>query len=148
MQSSLLVLICLLSWCGLGACRSCHEKAKLTENGFHMRLLLRFLVLEVYRFVFLREVLPFSIWFYPPLLDYDVFLYIFVELIVMIPTSLPCLGSRTPRVKDTPFLGSVYGAKKAEERLLPGNFANARDLRASKHHTDTRSLPRFRPPGG
>ena len=34
-------------------------------------------------------------------------------------------------VKDTPFLGSVWGAKEAEERLLPGGFVNARDLRAS-----------------
>ena len=39
LKSSLLVLICLLSWCGLGAC---HDKAKFTENGFHMRLLLHF----------------------------------------------------------------------------------------------------------
>ena len=34
MHSSLLVLICLLSWCGLGACRACHDKAKFTENAF------------------------------------------------------------------------------------------------------------------
>ena len=61
---------------------------------------------------------------------------------------ISCLGSRTPGVKDTPFLGSVWGAKEAEEHLLPGGFINARDVRASKHHRDTRSLPRFRPPGG
>ena len=59
-----------------------------------------------------------------------------------------CLGSRTPGVKDTPFLGSVRGAKEAEERLPPEGFVYARDLCASKHHRDTRSLPRFRPPGG
>ena len=58
------------------------------------------------------------------------------------------LGSRTPGVKDTPFLGSVRGAKEAEEHLPPGGFVYARDLRAIKHHRDTRSLPRFRPPGG
>ena len=58
------------------------------------------------------------------------------------------LGSRTPGVKDTPCLGSVWGAKEAEERLPPGGFVYARDLRTSKHHRDTRSLPRFRPPGG
>ena len=34
MQSSLSVLICLLSWCGLGACRACHDKAKFTETVF------------------------------------------------------------------------------------------------------------------
>ena len=58
------------------------------------------------------------------------------------------LGSRTPGVKDTPFLGSVWGAKEAGKRLLLGDFFYARDLRTSKHHKDTRSFPRFRPPGG
>ena len=53
---------------------------------------------------------------------------------------MSCLGSRTPGVKDTPFLGSVRGAKEAEERLLPGGFVNTRDLRASKHHRDTRGF--------
>ena len=43
--------------------------------------------LEVYRFVFYREVLPLPIWFYPPMLYYDVHLYIFVELVVTILTS-------------------------------------------------------------
>ena len=47
MQSSLLVLICLLSWCGLGACRACHDEAKFTENGFH-EYPITFLVLEVF----------------------------------------------------------------------------------------------------
>ena len=61
---------------------------------------------------------------------------------------MSCLGSRTSGVKDTPFLGSVLGAKEAEERLSPGGFVYARDLRANKHHRNTRSLPRFRPPGG
>ena len=61
---------------------------------------------------------------------------------------MSCLGSRTPGLKDTPFLGSVWGAKEDDERLPPGGFVYARDLRASKHHRDTRSLPRFRPPGG
>ena len=46
-----------------------------------------FLVLEVYRFVSFREVLSFPIWFYPPLLDYDVYLYILVELVVTFLTS-------------------------------------------------------------
>ena len=61
---------------------------------------------------------------------------------------MSCLGSRTPEVKDTPFLGSVWGANEAEKRLPPGDFIYARDLRASKHHRDTRSLPRFRTSGG
>ena len=36
---------------------------------------------------FNRMVLPFPIWFCPPLLDYDVSLYILVEVIVTIPTN-------------------------------------------------------------
>ena len=43
----------------------------------------------------------------------------------------PGLGSRTPGVKDTPFLGSVWATKEAEEHLLPGDFVYARDLHAS-----------------
>ena len=33
---------------------------------------------------------------------------------------MTCLGSRTLGVKDTPFLGSVWGAKEAGKRLPPG----------------------------
>ena len=51
LESSLLVLIWLLSWCGLGACRACHDKAKFTENDFHMRLLLRFWYWRFCRFI-------------------------------------------------------------------------------------------------
>ena len=36
---------------------------------------------------------------------------------------MSCLGSRTPGVKDTPFLGSVWGVEEAEELLPPGGFA-------------------------
>ena len=61
---------------------------------------------------------------------------------------MSCLGSRTPGVKDTPVVGSVWGAKEAEKCLPPGGFVYARDLRVSEHHRDTRSLPRFRPPRG
>ena len=61
---------------------------------------------------------------------------------------MSCLGSWTSGVKDIPFLGSVWGTKKAGKRLPPRDFVYARDLRASKHHKDTRSLPRFRPLGG
>ena len=32
---------------------------------------------------------------------------------------MSCLGSRTPGVKDTPFLGSARGAKEARRRQLP-----------------------------
>ena len=35
---------------------------------------------------------------------------------------MSCLGSRTPGVKDTPFLGSVWGVKEAGKRLPPGDF--------------------------
>ena len=38
---------------------------------------------------------------------------------------MSCLGSRTQGVKDTPFLGSVWGAKEAEEHLLPVGFVCA-----------------------
>ena len=61
---------------------------------------------------------------------------------------MSCLGSRTPGVKDTPFLGSVWGAKEADKHLPPGDFIYAQDLRTGKHHRDSRSLPRFRPPEG
>ena len=61
---------------------------------------------------------------------------------------MSCLGSQTSGVKDNPFLGSVWGAKEAEGRLPQGGFVYARGLHASKHHRDTRSLPRFRPPEG
>ena len=74
--------------------------------------------------------------------------YCQIGLVVVTHTTLSCLGSRTSGVEDTPFLGSVCGTKEVEEHLLPGGFVYARDLRASTHHRDTRSLPRFRPPGG
>ena len=51
MQSSLLVLIWILSWCGLGACHACHDKAKVTENGLHLRLLLCFRYWRFCRFI-------------------------------------------------------------------------------------------------
>ena len=44
---------------------------------------------------------------------------------------LSCLGSWTPGVKDTPFLGSVWGAKEAEKRLRPEGFVYAQDLCAA-----------------
>ena len=49
---------CLLSWCGLGACRACHDKAKFTENGFHMRLHLRF---RYWRFCWFNRAEGFSL---------------------------------------------------------------------------------------
>jgi hypothetical protein len=44
-------------------------------------------MLEVLPVHLLREVKPFIIWFYPPLLDYDVSMDEVVELVVVIPTS-------------------------------------------------------------
>ena len=38
------------------------------------------------------------------------------------PWDLSCLGSRTPGVKDTPFLGSVWGAKEAGKRFPSGEL--------------------------
>ena len=43
--------------------------------------------LRFYRFVFYREVIPFIIWFYPPLVDYDVSLHDLVELVILFETS-------------------------------------------------------------
>ena len=51
LQSSSLVLIWILSWYGFGACRARHDKAKVTENGFHLRLLLRFRYWRFCRFI-------------------------------------------------------------------------------------------------
>ena len=42
---------------------------------------------------------------------------------------MSCLGSRTPGVKDTRFLGSVWGAKEAGKRLPPGELRQ--DLRST-----------------
>jgi len=72
---------------GFRACVNLHDKFKFIENGLHMDSLLHFLCWRFYRFVFLREVKPFAIWFYPPLLDYDFFLYDLVVLIVLFKTS-------------------------------------------------------------
>jgi hypothetical protein len=52
-----------------------------------MKLLLRFLCLEVLPVHLLREVKPFIIWFCPHLLDYDVSMDEVVYLVVVIPTS-------------------------------------------------------------
>ena len=42
---------------------------------------------------------------------------------------MSCLGSRTPGVKDTPFLGSVWGPKEAGKRLPQGELRQ--DLRST-----------------
>jgi hypothetical protein len=46
-----------------------------------------FFILEVLPICLFREVKPFIIWFYTPLLDYDVSMHGFVELVIVIPTS-------------------------------------------------------------
>ncbi len=86
-SSSFLVLIWIFSVWGFGACCDLHNKLKFTENGFRMKNLLRFRFWSFSRFIFYREVSPFYIWFYTPLLDYDVFLHHLVVLVVVIPTS-------------------------------------------------------------
>ena len=85
--SSFLVLMWLFSLLGFGACRDLHDKPKFTENGFHMENLLRFRFWGFHRFVLFREVLPFYIWCYPHMMDYDVSLHDLVEHFVTIPTS-------------------------------------------------------------
>jgi hypothetical protein len=52
-----------------------------------MEHFLCFWCLEVLPVCLQREVKPFIIWFYPPLLNYDVSLHKVVELFVVIPTS-------------------------------------------------------------
>ena len=86
-SSPFLVLIWLIALWGFGACCDLHNKLKFTENGFRMKNLLRFRFWSFSRFIFYREVSPFYIWFYTPLLDYDVFLHHLVVLVVVIPTS-------------------------------------------------------------
>ena len=65
-----------------------------------MKNLLRFLCWSFYRLFLYREVLPFYIWFYPLLLDYDVSLHNLVVLVVVIPTS--------PRTSKTEFVFKRY----------------------------------------
>ena len=87
LPSSFLVLIWHLSLCGFRACRYLQYKLKFIKNGFHMHSPLCFRYWRFYRFIVFREVKPFIIWFYPPLLDYDVSVQKVVELVVVIPTS-------------------------------------------------------------
>ena len=57
---------------------------------------------------------------------------------------LSCLGRVTPRVKDTPFLGSARGVKEAEDLLTWSEFVDGeRERNREQTHSD---LPRFRPP--
>jgi hypothetical protein len=60
-----------------------------------------FFILEVLPICLFREVKPFIIWFYTPLLDYDVSMHGFVELVIVIPTS--------PRSSKTESGCSSYG---------------------------------------
>ena len=61
---------------------------------------------------------------------------------------MSCLGSRTLGVKDTPFLGSARARRRLGDAYFRENLVETSDLRTSKKHRDTGSLPRFRPPGG
>ena len=70
-------------WCLLWSSRQTQVHRKRISYG----KLVAFSVLEVCRLFLFREVLPFSIWFYLPLLDYDVSLHDLVKLFVAIPTS-------------------------------------------------------------
>jgi hypothetical protein len=67
------------------------------EHFFH------FWYLEVLPVYLLREVKPFIIWFYPPLLDYDVSLHKVLELVVVIPTSPKSSKNRVRMLKLLPF---------------------------------------------
>ena len=57
-----------------------------------------------------------------------------------------CLGRVTPGVKDTPFLGSAWGAKEAVDLFTRREFVDGQRTEKKKQtHND---LPRFRPPEG
>ena len=59
---------------------------------------------------------------------------------------MSCLGRVTPGVKDTPFLGSAWGAKDAVDLLTRSKFVgDERERNREQTHND---LPRFRPPEG
>ena len=60
-----------------------------------MKKLVGFFMLEDLPVVLNTKVLPFYVWFYSPLLDNDVSLYILVDLFIVIPTS--------PRTSKTEF---------------------------------------------
>ena len=77
----------LLSMRVVGAFLGLHDKPKFIENGFRMLLLLHFRFGRFCRIIFYRVFLPFPIWFYATLLDYDVSLHNLIVLVVKIPTS-------------------------------------------------------------
>ena len=57
-----------------------------------------------------------------------------------------CLGRMTLGVKDTPFLGSAWGAKKVVDLLTRSEFVGGERVgNREQTHSD---LPRFRPPEG
>ena len=70
-------------WCLLWSSRQTQVHRKRISYG----KLVAFSVLEVCRLFFFREVLPFYIWFYPTLLNYDVYVHNLFVLVVVIPTS-------------------------------------------------------------
>ena len=70
-------------WCSLWSSRQAQVHRKRISYG----KLVAFSVLEVCRSFLFREILTSSIWFYLPLLDYDVSLHDLVKLFVAIPTS-------------------------------------------------------------
>ena len=87
--SSLLLLIWLLSWCGLGACRARHDKTKFTENGFRIRLLLRFRFWRFCRFIRVEDLyLPFLCKIFIACLPFPR-----VAFVVLFPTKLVLLHS-------------------------------------------------------
>jgi hypothetical protein len=69
-----------------------------------MELLLRFWCLEVLPVHLYSQVKHFIIWFYPPLLDYDVSMVEVVELVVVIPTSPSSSKNGVRMQKLSPFL--------------------------------------------
>ena len=48
---------------------------------------------------------------------------------------MSCLQARTPRVKDTPFLGSARGAKEAEDLLTRSEFVGGERAGKQEKHT-------------
>ena len=59
---------------------------------------------------------------------------------------MSCFGRMTPGVKDTPFLGSAWGATEAVDLLSRSGFIC--DERVRNREQTHSNLPRFRPPEG
>ena len=92
MQSSLLVLIWIFSWCGLVSCRARHDKAKFTKKrisfassfAFWFWRFCRFNLVEGFTLPFIEK---------SPLLGFNIFAFYRVAFVVLFPKKLDLLDS-------------------------------------------------------